>query len=68
MQEIDSITGAGAFAGLGVYTYFSGHSQLREQEHVIKNMKTMFRMGARRAGINGIAATLVGLGLYRFFA
>ena len=59
--------GSTAFAGLGVYTYLSGMSQLAAKEAVIARSNTMFGIGARRMGIQGMAASLFGLGVYRFF-
>lgn len=60
--------GSGAFIGLGTYTYFSGHSQLKAQEAVIKKSKSMFGMASRRFAITGTSAAMVGLGVYRWFA
>ena len=60
------ITGAGAFVGLGVYSYFSGHSQLRKQQALIAKKGKFFGFKARQAGVTGLAMTLVGLGFYRF--
>ncbi|PWW76624.1 hypothetical protein C7212DRAFT_279315 [Tuber magnatum] len=57
--------GSAAFIGLGIYTLFSGRSQLRVQEAAILKSGTRWGIGARRLGIHGIAATLVGLGIYR---
>ncbi|ORY10067.1 hypothetical protein BCR34DRAFT_486275 [Clohesyomyces aquaticus] len=62
------VMGSTAFIGLGAYTYFSGHAQLRAQEAAILKSGSRFQMGSRRAGITGIAASLVGLGVYRWFA
>lgn len=59
-------TGAAAFIGLGAYSYWSGHKQLREQQAKILASKSMFGMKSRQAGITGIAAALVCAGLYRF--
>lgn len=60
------VTGAGAFIGLGVYSYFSGHAQLKQQQAKILKSGSMFGMKSRQMGITGIAMTLVGLGLWRF--
>lgn len=57
--------GGAAFVGLGTYTYFSGHSQLRANEASIMKTKPFFGMASRRFGISSIAAVLVGAGLYR---
>jgi hypothetical protein len=46
----------------------NGHSQLTAQETAILKSKSMFGMASRRAGITGLAASMVGLGIYRFFA
>jgi hypothetical protein len=70
IQEQDCLPcrtiGAGAFIGLGVYSYITGHSQLRAAEKEILKSGKWIGMRTRRAGITGMAATLVGLGLYRF--
>ncbi|KAF2729175.1 hypothetical protein EJ04DRAFT_476026 [Polyplosphaeria fusca] len=62
------VMGAGVFIGLGTYTYMSGHSQLKKQEAIIRKSGSMFGMASRRFGITSMAAGLVGMGLYRFFA
>ncbi|ATZ49421.1 hypothetical protein BCIN_04g05730 [Botrytis cinerea B05.10] len=59
------LTGSFAFIGLGVYSYFSGQSQLKAQEAKILKSKSMFGMKSRQTGITGIALTLVGMGLWR---
>ncbi|KAH8782571.1 hypothetical protein BGZ57DRAFT_925975 [Hyaloscypha finlandica] len=59
------ITGAAAFMGLGVYSYFSGHSQLRAQQARILQSKSLFGLKSRQAGITGIALTLAGMGFWR---
>lgn len=60
------VTGAAAFIGLGAYSYFSGHAQLRQQEAKILKSGKRLGMKSRQMGITGIAMSLVGLGLYRF--
>lgn len=73
-QEYDDCTpcrlmGSAAFTGLGIYTYASGMSQLREREVEIANqvVKTgsRFGLGARKMAIFGMSAGLVGAGVYR---
>ncbi|KAK2625210.1 hypothetical protein QTJ16_005579 [Diplocarpon rosae] len=59
------ITGAAAFMGLGAYSYFSGHSQLKSQQAKILNSKSIFGMRSRQAGITSIALTLAGMGFWR---
>lgn len=59
------IIGSSAFIGLGTYTFFSGHAQLRQQEAIIRKSGSRFGMRIRRGGITGIAAVLLGMGLYR---
>lgn len=59
------VTGAAAFIGLGAYSYFSGHAQLRQQEAKILKSGSMLGIRSRQMGITGIAASLLGLGLYR---
>lgn len=57
--------GAAAFMGLGAYSYFSGHSQLRAQQAKIIKSKSLFGLKSRQAGITGIALTLAGMGFWR---
>ncbi|KAI5853177.1 hypothetical protein DFP73DRAFT_535432 [Morchella snyderi] len=57
--------GSAAFIGLGAYTFVSGRAQLREREKAISQAATRWGVGARRMGIYGIAASMVGLGVYR---
>ncbi|KAI9048498.1 hypothetical protein LZ554_007332 [Drepanopeziza brunnea f. sp. 'monogermtubi'] len=59
------VTGAAAFMGLGAYSYFSGHSQLKAQEAKILASKSMFGMKSRQAGITTIALTLGAMGFWR---
>ncbi|KAF2137203.1 uncharacterized protein K452DRAFT_291742 [Aplosporella prunicola CBS 121167] len=60
--------GATAFIGLGVYSYVSGHHQLRQQHAALQASKTLFGLRARKASITGLSAVLVGMGVYRFVA
>ncbi len=59
------VTGAAAFMGLGAYSYYSGHAQLRQQEAKILKSGSMFGIKSRQMGITGIALTLFGVGFYR---
>lgn len=59
------VTGATAFAGLGIYSYYSGHAQLLAQQKAIAKSGSMFGLKSRQTGITGIAITLVGMGLWR---
>jgi hypothetical protein len=59
------VIGASAFIGLGVYSYYSGHAQLLAQQKAIAKSASMFGLKSRQTGITGIAATLVGMGLWR---
>ncbi|KAG9254609.1 uncharacterized protein F5Z01DRAFT_736336 [Emericellopsis atlantica] len=59
------IVGNGVFMGLGAYSYFSGMSQLQQQEAKILQSKSMFGMRSRKAGIVGISATFFLMGLWR---
>ncbi|PYI30713.1 hypothetical protein BP00DRAFT_426274 [Aspergillus indologenus CBS 114.80] len=61
------ITGSAAFIGLGVYSYWTGMSNLRKQEKTIMQSATKYKMGSRRLGIATISATLVGMGVWRAF-
>lgn len=58
-------TGSMAFTGLGIYSYASGMKQLREREMEILKSGSRFGLGARKGGILGISAALVGIGMYR---
>ena len=62
---VDISLGAAAFMGLGIYSYFSGHTQLQAQQAKILQSKSMFGMKSRQAGITSIAISLVGMGLWR---
>ncbi|KAL4896824.1 hypothetical protein BDV59DRAFT_114919 [Aspergillus ambiguus] len=57
--------GSAAFIGLGVYSYYTGMSNLRKQEKTVMQSATKYKMGSRRLGIATISATLVGMGIYR---
>ncbi len=59
------LTGAAAFGGLGVYSYFSGHGQLLAQRQRILKSGSRFGMRSRQAGVTFTSLVLVGLGLYR---
>jgi len=59
------IMGATTFAGLGVFSYFSGQNQLQQQRAQIIKSGSMFGMKSRQAGITTISLTLVGLGFWR---
>lgn len=60
-------TGSAAFIGLGVYSYYTGMSNLRKQEQAIMQGATKYKMGSRRLGIATISASLIGLGVWRAF-
>jgi len=60
-------SGSAAFIGLGVYSYYTGMSNLRKQERAIMQSATKYKMGSRQLGIISISATLVGLGVWRAF-
>ncbi|KAL7275397.1 hypothetical protein RUND412_001648 [Rhizina undulata] len=57
--------GSAAFIGLGGYVYWSGMEQLRKQEEAILRSGSRWGIGARRLGVHGIAAGMIGVGLYR---
>ncbi|KAJ5504082.1 hypothetical protein N7463_006956 [Penicillium fimorum] len=61
------VTGSAAFIGLGVYSYYTGMTNLRKQEKAIMQSATKYKMGSRKLGIASISATLVGMGLWRAF-
>lgn len=58
-------SGATAFIGLGVYTFVSGHAQMKRnhREIIMKSGRMMFAM--RRGGITLTSAGLILLGGYR---
>ncbi|CAE7013377.1 hypothetical protein CFE70_002365 [Pyrenophora teres f. teres 0-1] len=62
------IVGSATFVGLGVFTYVSGHSQIRANEAAIRASKSIFGMRSRGAAITGTSAVMVGLGIYRWFS
>ncbi|GAB7327995.1 hypothetical protein MBLNU13_g00055t1 [Cladosporium sp. NU13] len=59
------LMGSATFTGLGIYSYASGMSQLREREMEIMKSGSRVTMQARRLGIFGLSSVLVGLGVYR---
>lgn len=61
------LMGSAAFTGLGIYTFHSGMKQLRERsvQTAILRSGSRFGLGARKAGIVGMSAVLVGMGWYR---
>jgi len=59
------LTGAGAFVGLGAYSYFTGQKNLRLQEQAILRSSSRFGMKSRQAGIRTIAASFVIMGFWR---
>ena len=63
--DICGLLGSAAFTGLGVYSYASGMSQLRQRELEILKSGTRYGLGARRASIYVLSASLVGIGAYR---
>lgn len=67
-RQVASIddSGASAFVGLGTYTYWSGHRTLNANKSIIDKSRGV-NLAARRLGITGTAAALVGLGIYRLF-
>ncbi|OAL52802.1 hypothetical protein IQ07DRAFT_584825 [Pyrenochaeta sp. DS3sAY3a] len=62
------IVGSATFVGLGVFTYVSGHSQIKANEATLRASKSIFGMKSRRAAITGTSAVMLGLGVYRWFA
>ena len=65
-SELNRITGAAAFTGLGAYIFISGRSQLLAQQHKLaKKAGTLGGLRARMAGTGLLASAFVGMGLYR---
>lgn len=66
LNPIDNFRpGTMAPIGVAAYIFFSGRSQLRQREEAIMRASTRWGIGARRLGIYGISASLVGMGVYR---
>ncbi|KAF3407188.1 hypothetical protein DPV78_001436 [Talaromyces pinophilus] len=61
------ITGSAAFMGLGVYSYYTGMRNLKQQEKAIMRSASKYKMGSRQLGIATLSASLIGVGLYRAF-
>lgn len=59
------LPGTAAPIGVAAYVFMSGRTQLRQQEEAIMRANTRWGIGARRLGIYGITASLVGMGVYR---
>ncbi|KAL0639331.1 hypothetical protein Q9L58_001557 [Maublancomyces gigas] len=59
------VIGTAAPIGVAAYIFMSGRTQLRKQEEAIMRANTRWGIGARRLGIYGITASLVGMGVYR---
>jgi hypothetical protein len=57
--------GGSAFIGLGAYSYFSGHNQLKLQQAKILKSKSIIGFKGRQTGITGTALALAGLGVWR---
>jgi len=56
---------AGAFGGLGIYTYLNGRRNLELQRRKIIASGSRFGMRSRQIGITGLSTMLVGMGLWR---
>jgi hypothetical protein len=59
--------GSAAFMGLGVYSYYTGMRNLKQQEKAIMRSASKYKMGSRQLGIATLSASLIGVGLYRAF-
>ena len=59
------LMGSAAFTGMGFYTWYSGRQQLKERELEILRSGSRFGIGARKFGILGMSALLVGMGAWR---
>ncbi|KAI9806760.1 MAG: hypothetical protein M1825_006217 [Sarcosagium campestre] len=59
------ITGSAALIGLGVYSFFSSRHQLNLQRAKIIKSGSRFGMQTRQTGVTGMAAVLVGMGVWR---
>lgn len=61
-------SGSATFVGLGIFTYASGHSQIRANAAAIRASKSIFGVRSRGMAITGTSAMMLGLGVYRWFA
>lgn len=59
------IEGATTFVGLGGFTYYTGHAQLRQSEAMILKSGSKLGMAPRRAGITAMSIGMAAIGLYR---
>jgi len=67
VTKIATYIGSASLIGLGGYTFISGRQQLREEafQEALARSGSRFGLAARRAGIHGLSACLIGLGVYR---
>lgn len=65
--DFGPLTGSASFIALGGYTFISGKQQLREEafQKALAQSRSRFGLAVRSAGIHGMSAMLIGLGLYR---
>src|ERR1700712_1999048 len=61
VELISISTGAATFVGLGGFTYFSGHHQLRQQQAAILKSGSRMGMAPRRVGITFMSIGMVGI-------
>jgi hypothetical protein len=59
--------GSAVFVGMGAFTYFNGHYNIRKQEQNIIRSKSLLGVKSRGAAITGMSISLIGLGVYRLF-
>ncbi|TID16511.1 Alanine-tRNA ligase [Venturia nashicola] len=59
------VIGATTFVGLGGFTYYTGHAQLRQSEAMILKSGSKLGMAQRRAGITAMSIGMAAIGLYR---
>lgn len=65
LELMDIILGASTFVGLGGFTYFTGHAQLRQQQATILKSGSKLGMAPRRAGITIMSMGMAAIGMYR---
>ena len=67
--DFGTAAGSASFIALGGYTFISGRQQLRKEASQKALTWGGSRLGfpVRSAGIHGMSAMLIGLGLYRLF-
>ncbi|KAE9987094.1 hypothetical protein EG328_003876 [Venturia inaequalis] len=59
------LIGATTFIGLGGFTYYTGHAQLRQSEAIILKSGSKMGMAPRRGAITIMSIAMAAIGAYR---